>query len=394
MLLRFRLLPVLALVLAGGSPILSQDRKAAGPAYAEAFRFGLELLAKPESQRTIPDYRKAVSLYRRVIDLDPAPEIAADALYAVATLYDRMADRAPQGGYRRDAVRAYRRLARKYHPDVSRESDADARFKEVGEAYEVLKDPEKRAAYDQLGSNWRAGQQFRPPPGWEGRFRFHEGTNGAGGFSDFFEAMFGDGGLFGEATGPGGPFAEAIRGRRKFRGDARGRDKQAVLHVTPRQVAEGAPVEVTLDRAAGGKRLKVKVPPGFTDGQSFRLRGQGNPGAGQGAAGDLYLELRLLPDPDFTVDGLDVHSEVAVTPWEAVLGTSVAVPTLTGRVMLKIPPGTTAGTRLRLAGRGLPGAPRGNQLVTVRIDVPAGVTPRERALYESLAEASDFDPRN
>ena len=302
-----------------------------------------------------------------------------------------------RGASQEDIKRAYRRLARKYHPDVSREADADARFKAVGEAYEVLKDPEKRAAYDQLGSNWRAGQEFRPPPGWERQFRFETGMGGTGGFSDFFQAVFGGGGPFGDAAGHGGtgaPFADALRGHRGFGGDARGRDARAVLHVTLEQLASGEPVEVALNQSAGAgvKRLKVKVPPGLTDGQSFRLRGQGDPGTG-GGAGDLYLELRLLPHPEFTVDGLDIRSDVPVTPWEAVLGTSVSVPTLKGRVKLKIPPGTTGGKRLRLAGRGLPGSPAGNHLVTVRVDVPAHVTPREKALYESLAEISDFDPR-
>ena len=294
-----------------------------------------------------------------------------------------------------DIKRAYRRLARKYHPDVSRESDADARFKEVGEAYEVLKDPEKRGAYDQLGTNWRAGQEFRPPPGWGRQFHFQGGMGGAGGFSDFFQAMFGDGGLFGEGAGHGGPFADAVRARGGFGGDVRGRDTRAVLHVSLEQLAAGEPVEVALGQAGGqgSKRLKVKVPPGLSDGQSFRLRGQGDAGMGDGAAGDLYIELRLLPHPEFTVEGLDIRSEVRVTPWEAVLGTSVPVPTVTGRVKLKIPPGTTAGTRLRLAGRGLPGSAPGNHLVTVRIDVPAQVSARERALYESLAEASGFNPR-
>lgn len=305
-----------------------------------------------------------------------------------------------RGASQDEIKRAYRRLARKYHPDVSGEADADTRFKEVGEAYEVLKDPEKRAAYDQLGSNWRAGQEFRPPPGWERQFRFETGMDGVGGFSDFFQAIFGGGGPFGDAAGPGGPtgarnpFAEAMGGGRGFGGETRGRDARAVLRVTLEQLAAEQPVEVVLNQAGGAsaKRLKVKVPPGLTDGQSFRLRGQGDPGMG-GAAGDLYLELRLLPHPEFTVDGLDIRSEVPVTPWEAVLGTSVSVPTLTGRVKLKIPPGTTGGKRLRLGGRGLPGSPPGNHLVTVRIDVPAHVTPRERALYESLAESSDFNPR-
>ncbi len=299
-----------------------------------------------------------------------------------------------RGASQDDIKRAYRRLARKYHPDVSKEADADAHFKEIGEAYEVLKDPEKRAAYDQLGSNWRAGQEFRPPPGWEGRFHFQNGLGDADRFSDFFQAMFGDGGLFGEAMGPGGPAGEAMRAR-QFGRKARGQDTRAILRVTLPQLAAVEPVEVSLDPTArrGAKRLKVKVPPGLSDGQSFRLRGQGQPGRSGGTAGDLYIELQVLPHPEFTVHGADVHSEVRVTPWEAVLGTSVPVSTLTGPVRLKIPAGTTGGTRLRLTGRGLPGSPTGHQLVTVRIDVPAEVTPRERALYETLSEVSDFDPR-
>ena len=300
-----------------------------------------------------------------------------------------------RGASQEDIKRAYRRLARKYHPDVSSEADADARFKEVGEAYEVLKDPEKRAAYDQLGSNWRAGQEFRPPPGWNREFRFAGGMDGGPAFSDFFQTMFGDGGMFGEAGPQGSPFADAMRGGRGFGGDTRGQDARAVLHVSLEQLAAGEPVEVTL-RASGErdrKRLKVKVPQGLSDGQSFRLRGQGASGLANGADGDLYLEVSLLPHPEFRADGLDIHSEVKVAPWEAVLGTQVPVATLCGPVKLRIPAGTTAATRMRLARRGLPGAPPGDHFVTVRIEVPARVTARERALYESLAEASEFDPR-
>ena len=294
-----------------------------------------------------------------------------------------------------DIKRAYRRLARKYHPDVSSEADADARFKEVGEAYEVLKDPEKRAAYDQLGSSWRAGQEFRPPPGWNREFRFAGGMDGGHAFSDFFQAMFGDVGMFGEAGPQGGPFVDPLGGGRGFGGATRGQDGRAVLHVSLEQMAAGEPVEVTLGASGERdcKRLKVKVPKGLSDGQSFRLRGQGDRGRGNGAAGDLYVEISLLPHPEFRAEGLDIHSEVKVAPWEAVLGTQVPVATLSGRVKLKIPAGTTADTRMRLARRGLPGAPPGDHFATVCIEVPARVTARERALYESLAEASEFDPR-
>ncbi len=274
-----------------------------------------------------------------------------------------------------EVKRAYRKLARKYHPDVSTESDADTRFKEVGEAYEVLKDPEKRAAYDQLGSNWQNGQQFQPPPEWADFGFSNSGFQGGGHFSDFFDSLF---------------------GQQQSR-HATGRDVHARLEVTLEQMASGAPVELALQvpqlapdgsTRSSVKRLKVKVPPGLTEGESFRLKGQGHASPGGGPAGDLYVDLVFAPHPSYTVSGLDVHSELSIAPWQAVLGDKVSVATLNGPVMVRVPAGSTTGKRLRLAGRGLPGNPAGNHYVTLKIDIPTSLSERERELYSQLATAS------
>lgn len=278
-----------------------------------------------------------------------------------------------------DIKHAYRRLARKYHPDVSKEPDAEEKFKEVGEAYEVLFDPEKRASYDQLGANWKSGQSFEPPPGWAGQSS--SGDFGADdGVSDFFSSLFGQGGF----TRGGG-----------FQSSFQGSDRQATIEVTLEYLYAGKPIEFSLDtteRMPDGrlvskpKRLKITVPKGLTDGQSFRLKGQGNPGSNKGASGDLYLTLKLRPHSSFQVNGKDVQSKLTIAPFEAVLGAEKSVATLGGHVNLKIPAGSTTGKKLRLKGRGLYD---GDHYVTLVIDVPRDISEAERKLYQSLADLKD-----
>ncbi|MEL5848551.1 MAG: DnaJ C-terminal domain-containing protein [Candidatus Igneacidithiobacillus chanchocoensis] len=286
-----------------------------------------------------------------------------------------------------DAIKAaYRKMARKYHPDVSKEKDAEDRFKEVQEAYEVLKDPENRRAYDQLGSNWRAGQEFRPPPGWQ-NFGHGFGDGGAGGFSDFFEELF----------------AQQRRGAGGFR--ARGEDSEAELPVRLEDVAQGAQREISLQVPVTGpdgrvrrenKKLSVKIPAGIAQGQRLRIAGQGQPGAGGGPNGDLYLRIVYAPHPQFRPEGQDLYHDLAISPWEAVLGASVPVPTLDGSVRAKVPAGSSSGQRLRLRGKGLPGAQgktAGDLYAVLQIVVPKELSAEERTLWEQLAAQSSFQPR-
>ena len=275
--------------------------------------------------------------------------------------------------------KAYRRLARKYHPDVSKEKDAETRFKEVNEAYEVLKDSEKRQAYDQLGANWKAGQDFRPPPGWEQSVHFNAGGMGAGtgGFSDFFESLFGGG--FRRGTGrTGGVFR------------SKGTDQYASIRLGLGDAYHGGSKTV---RLAGGKALQVKIPRGVSDGKQIRLAGQGAPGTGGAPSGDLYLKVNIEPHAYFKLDGKDILLELPVAPWEAALGASIKVPTLGGRVELKVPPGSQSGAKLRLKGRGLPGNPPGDQYVVVQIATPPASTEAERDFYERMQKELPFDPR-
>ena len=293
-------------------------------------------------------------------------------------------------GVKRDAStdeikKAYRRLARKYHPDVSDAPDAEARFKAINEAHEVLKDPEKRRTYDQFGSQWKAasggqGGGFRPPPGWQNGFEFRSG-GGQSGFSDFFETLFGN---FGRQ--PGGPSAAR----------AAGQDQQASITIDLGDSYHGASRSVTLqtpERQPDGqlrnvsRTLKVKIPAGITAGKKIRLAGQGS------AGGDLYLEVGFRPHPLFQADGKDVSLELPIAPWEAALGASVQVPTLGGRVELRIPAGAQSGQKLRLKGRGLPGAPAGDQYVVLKIVTPKADSERLRELYQALAQESGFTPR-
>ena len=291
-----------------------------------------------------------------------------------------------------DIKRAYRKLARRYHPDVSSEPDAESKFQEVQEAYEVLKDPEKRAAYDRLGRGWQQGEDFRPPPGWDEGFEFSGGgfTGGdAGAFSDFFESLFGRGAGHGRAQGFGG-----------FHG--RGQDHFARVSLSLEEAYRGGRHAVTLQAPAVDARgrvqqqqrtLDVRIPAGVTEGQQIRLSGQGGAGVGQGGSGDLYLEVRLRPHPLFRPDGRDIHLDVPIAPWEAALGATVTVPTLGGDVEARIPAGARSGQRLRLKGRGLPGSPPGDQYLHLRIVAPKPRGEADRELYERMREQMAFDPR-
>jgi curved DNA-binding protein len=303
-------------------------------------------------------------------------------------------------GVARDATqdeikRAYRRLARKFHPDVSKEADAEARFKEVNEANAVLADPEKRAAYDALGSGWHAGQEFRPPPGagaGAGFREFHVGPEDLGDlgdFSDFFGSIFGRG--FRDTAGPGG------QPRRR-----RGQDQSTRITVDLEEAYRGATRHLRLEvpeispegRVTSRTRtLNVKIPAGVTQGRQIRLSGQGAPGIHGGEPGDLYLEVQISPHRHFTPDGKDIHLRLPIAPWEAALGASVQVPTLGGAVNLKIPAGSQSGQRLRLKGRGLPGDPPGDELVVLEIVAPPATTEEAKRAYRHLAEQLSFDPR-
>jgi curved DNA-binding protein len=285
-----------------------------------------------------------------------------------------------------DIKRAYRRLARKFHPDVSKEKNAEERFKEIGEAYEVLRDPEKRTAYDQLGRR-PACEEFRPPPNWS--FEFDESPRGGGGsgaHSDFFENLFGGLG----ARGSRGGFA------------SRGFDAAAEIEITLDDAYRGATRALALQRVEVGddgrprprtQQLQVKIPAGVVDGQQIRVASQGQPGSGGQPAGDLFLQVRIVPHRWFKLEGRDVWLDLPVTPWEAALGESVRVPTLGGRVDLKIPKGSQTDRQLRLKGRGLPGNPPGDQFVVLKIVAPAADSAEREALYKQMAAAMASNPR-
>src|ERR1700716_3873734 len=298
-------------------------------------------------------------------------------------------------GVARDATeaqikQAYRKLARKYHPDVSKEKDAEARFKEVGEAYEVLKSPEKRAAYDQLGQGHSAGEEFRPPPDWGAGFEFSGAGDRDSVYSDFFESLFG-------AQARGDP-----RNRRGAFRPGRGEDHHAkvlldldaTLHGGTRQLALRIP-EIDADGRLVSKErvLNVQVPKGILAGQHIRLAGQGGRPAGEGTAGDLFIEVEFQPHPLYRVDGRDLYLDLPVAPWEAALGATVKSPTPTGTVELKIPPGAHAGTKLRLKGRGIPASPPGDFYVILQIALPPATDDKAKAAYAAMAAALPLNPR-
>jgi curved DNA-binding protein len=292
--------------------------------------------------------------------------------------------------------RAYRKLARKFHPDVSKEANAEEKFKEVQEAYEVLKDPEKRAAYDQLGSNWRQGQSFTPPPDWGSGFEFSFSRGGRGGadddlgFSDFFSSLFGSRSPFGQ-RGPRGGFAQA------------GQDHTAKIQIDLEDAFRGGTQTIELKSPQLGddgrvavrpRTLKVTIPKGVIEGQRIRLAGQGSAGVGGGPAGDLYLEISFRPHRLYQVEGRDITLKLPITPWEAALGATVQVPTLAGPVELRIPPGAKTDQRLRLKGRGLPGATPGDQYVVLKIQTPPADSAQARELYARMQRELAFDPRS
>jgi DnaJ-class molecular chaperone len=309
---------------------------------------------------------------------------------------------------------AYRKLARKYHPDVNPgDKSVEEKFKGINEAYEVLSDADKRKRYDQLGANWKSGEEFRPPPGWEGA------SDGVGGFSD----LFGGGG---GRSGFSDFFESLFGGRRSARGGdgfaLRGLDAEAEVELTLEDAHRGVKRNITLQametctdcrgsgtkdndvclicRGAGfirrPKSLEVTIPAGVRDGSVIRLAGQGEPGANGAPAGDLYLHIRIQPHRLFTVVGeSDVQIELPVAPWEAALGAKVAAPTLDGPVEMKIPAGAQGGQRLRLRGRGLSrrGGGRGDEYVKLKIVIPSKPDPKEKELFEKLAAESRFNAR-
>jgi curved DNA-binding protein len=319
--------------------------------------------------------------------------------------------------------KAFRKLARQYHPDVAKDKKAaEARFKEINEAYEVLGDAAKRKKYDELGPNWKQGADFRPPPGWEGfagggrgRAGSHQEFHfGGTGFSDFFEQLFGSAGR----NAPGGFRSGGMTDDLAERGE----DIEGDIMVTLEEAVKGSLRTISIEHgvtcdncggtgernrrvcpACGGagrvhktEQYQVRIPPGVANGQRLRLAGRGEAGIGGGKAGDLYLRVRLGKHPDFQVEESDLIYEAELAPWEAVLGTQLSAPTLDGRVNIKIPPGTQNGQRLRVRGRGLPkrGGGQGDLLVAIKIEVPAKISEAERAAWEQLARTSKFDPRS
>lgn len=306
-----------------------------------------------------------------------------------------------RGDSKEEIARAFKRLARKYHPDLNPDNpEAEKKFKEINEAYEVLKDDKKRRLYDQLGPNYQHGQNFEPPPGFQG---FGGGGAGfdASGFSDFFETIFGGAGgghqnPFGGGFGGGGGFHAA---------PSKGQDAETTLHLTLEEAFLGGRKSVSLQERVTGpngmptmrtKTLEVNVPKGIKNGARIRLSGQGHPGRNGGPKGDLYLRTAIQPHPRFTLDGLNVVLDLPLAPWEAALGTSIQVPTLDKPVELKVPAGISSGQKMRIRGRGLgAGAKQGDQFVRVMIKMPKKMTDHQRELWESLAEESEeFSPRD
>jgi curved DNA-binding protein len=288
-----------------------------------------------------------------------------------------------------DEIRkSYRKLARKYHPDVSKEPDAERRMQEVNEANDVLSDPEKRAAYDQLAAQHQAGRDFRPPPNWDEGFEFSDGGYaGSGDYSDFFTSLF---------KRPG-------RGRHTGSFQGRGEDHHAKIMIDLVDTYKGATRSITLRSAqedpvgqvvVKDRTLNVQIPKGIREGQHIRLAGQGNPGFGGGGAGDLYLEVYFKSDARYRIEDRDVYQTMPVAPWEAALGASVEMPTLAGPVSVKIPAGSQNGRKLRLKGRGIPANPPGDLYLVLEVVLPPANSDKARHLYETMARELAFNPRH
>ena len=306
-----------------------------------------------------------------------------------------------------DIKKAFRKLARQYHPDVAKDKKAaEEKFKEINEAYEVLGDPQRRKKYDQLGARWKEGADFEPPPGWQGRagrspggaqtYEFHFGGTG---FSDFFERFFGRGGRFGFPVAEDGFDAEQFR---QPPGPARGSDIEGDILVTLDEVMNGSVRAISLQRAntSTGQtethNFKVRIPAGVQEGQTIRVPGKGEEGASGAGPGDLYLRVRLAAHPEFRARGADLYYDLDLAPWEAVLATTVSVPTLDGLVNVRIPSGTNNGQQLRVRGRGLPKGlqgGRGDLYVVVNVQLPHQLNDEERTLWEKLSRVSRFNPR-
>ena len=304
-----------------------------------------------------------------------------------------------------DVQKAYRKLARKYHPDINKSKGAEEQFKQVGEAYEALKDPEKRKRYDRLGADWQAGEDFTPPPGWNfktgtssgtGGFRFED--FGESGFSDFFDVLFGD--------KPGG-FRSGFHRKSRSGGEnlsMKGEDQEVEITIPLEDAFRGARKSISLeiretDASGQTKRstkiFEVTIPPGTTNRQRLRLAGQGGKGSGGGPAGDLYLKVKIAPHPVFKVKGRDLETDVPVTPWEAALGASIEIPTVDGKASIKLPPGIQGEKRIRLRGKGFSrkNASPGHLYAVIRIEVPKNLSSEEKELFEKLSRVSSFRPR-
>jgi curved DNA-binding protein len=311
----------------------------------------------------------------------------------------------PRTASDQDIKKSFRKLAREFHPDVAKDKKtAEEKFKEINEAYEVLSDPDKRKKYDQYGSTWKEGGGYQPPPGWQdarsaGGAQSQEFHFGGTGFSDFFEQLFGRGG--GGGFGFGGRDFEAAEAAQP-RGPARGYDIEGDILVTLDEAMRGSVRSISLERVnpktgqTEAQTFKVRVPVGVKEGQTIRIPGKGGDGANGGTSGDLFLHVRYAAHPDFRARGSDLHCDLDLAPWEAVLGTTVSVPTLESPVKVRIPAGTNNGCQLRVRGRGLPrgrDGERGDLYVVVNVQLPPQLSDEERELWEKLGRVSRFNPR-